>query len=169
LVGVFFFLVQVAAAKAAGVKNVDVYLFPCPSQPAAEQVAAMWRGLADVEWDFLWLDIETNPSRGCGWGNDTAANCKFVDEMLNSAAGLGVGTGVYTSHFEWGATVGQGCRSASALPLWYAGYDKPPNPSCTDFQTFGGWPRAYAHQYADTATGVPAQCGLPAADSSVVC
>lgn len=68
------------------------------------------------------LDIETNPSSGCGWGANKATNCEFIKEMINEGHALGRAVGVYSSPYEW-STVAGNCNirgSYSDVPLWYA-------------------------------------------------
>ena len=68
------------------------------------------------------LDIETNPSSGCGWGSNKATNCEFIKEMINEGHALGRTVGVYSSPYEW-STVAGNCNirgSYSDVPLWYA-------------------------------------------------
>lgn len=152
-------------AKTAGVKKSDVYLFPCPGKDPAAQVNGVIKGLGDATWDFLWLDIEDNPSTGCGWSaTDFGKNCAFMTSMIHAAAGQGVG--IYSSHYMWAKIMGADCTTAASLPLWYAAYDGVD--SCADFKPFGGWNHAFAHQRNDTDAGVIAQCKL-SADLNKMC
>lgn len=65
-----------AAFKAAGVSSVGVYAFPCPTKSASTQISAMMTYLKNnaVDFDTVWLDIETNPTTGCGACRRTLSN-----------------------------------------------------------------------------------------------
>jgi hypothetical protein len=55
--------------SAAGLRP-DVYLFPCPGKNPAQQVNEMIDYLRDNDadiYDTIWVDVETNPSKNCGW------------------------------------------------------------------------------------------------------
>ena len=47
-------------ARAAGIANVDVYMFPSPtcSKSASEQVDDMVSALKNADYGQIWLDIE---------------------------------------------------------------------------------------------------------------
>jgi hypothetical protein len=47
--------------------------------------------------------------------------------MANAASNLGMSVGVYSSEYEWSATVGESCTSLNGYPLWYAHYDGDPS------------------------------------------
>jgi len=56
----------------------DVYMFPCRSKSASAQVDQMMAGIPSNLYGMVWLDIETNPSSGCGWGTNYNSNCEYV-------------------------------------------------------------------------------------------
>lgn len=64
-------------ARSAGFAP-DIYMFPCRSKSATAQVDQMISGISGHLYGRVWIDVETNPSPGCGWGSDHAANCKYV-------------------------------------------------------------------------------------------
>ena len=117
------------------------------------------------------MDIESNPSKGCGWSSSKNANCAYVAALVMAAAARNVSVGIYSSNYEWTLVAGTACTKSPlpGVPLWYAGYATPPQPSCKDFKPFGWWSAPFAHQFADHAVVVPPSCKLPPADSSVVC
>lgn len=158
------------AARQAGIQSTDVYLFPCSSKGAAAQIngtvaSLASAGVAASMYSTVWLDIEANPSSGCGWSDDLQKNCDFIGELIAAASDAGVACGVYASHYEWRGVAGLSCDVGKALPLWYAHYDG--NASCGDFAAlpFGGWDRPTMKQYNDT---LGAGCEL-GADVSVRC
>ena len=65
---------NIKKAREAGIKYVDVYMFPCRAKSASDQVASMIKNLETADYGMVWLDIETNPSTGCGWDQYTSAN-----------------------------------------------------------------------------------------------
>jgi hypothetical protein len=50
--------VNLAHARAAGVRAVDVYMFPCRSKSAASQVSSLMKGLKDASFDSVWIDVK---------------------------------------------------------------------------------------------------------------
>jgi len=135
---------SINAAKQAGISSVDVYLFPCAGKDAESQVSSMISSLqqAGVSWGTIWLDIETNPSSGCGWSSSTSSNCQFIQELISGAGGQPVG--VYASNAMWSSIAGSSCTVGASKPLWYPHYDN--NPSFSDFQPFGGWTQPFMKQ-----------------------
>ena len=157
------------AAHASGLTNMDVYLFPCSTKKADAQAQDMVKQLGTTPWNSVWIDIETNPSTGCGWSNNTKNNCQFLEEMINYLTGTGTAVGVYSSHYEWSAVMGDSCTVAQHLPLWYARYSY--GASCNDYSTlpFGGWTKPFAKQYSDQGDAGATSCGFHSADMNVRC
>ena len=158
-----------AAAKAAGLEHIDVYMFPCVSKPASTQVDDMISGLANSRFEAVWIDIETNPSTGCAWSNDFAGNCAFVGNLVSELTAKRIAVGIYSSHYEWGAVMGSACDGKfKNLPLWFARYSG--GPSCDDYaqEPFGGWTQPYAKQYSDKVDAQTASCGIQG-DVDVLC
>jgi hypothetical protein len=155
---------SIANFWAGGMSHVDAYMFPCPSKDAATQVADLVSFLDGhgTKYGQIWLDIETNPSPGCGWAstvdmvtggyNDTAAasNCDYIGSLVAAIKGKGKVPGTYASEYMWGQVAGSGCTSASDTTLWYAHYDG--NPSFSDFVPFGGWSKPNVKQYSGTGS-----------------
>jgi hypothetical protein len=121
----------------------------------------------------LWLDIETNPSSGCGWSSDLASNCAWIQELVDAARAAGQHVGIYASHFEWGQVAGAACTlkkshsEVEPLPMWYAHYDHDAS-TCSDYDSalkFGGWTTPFMKQYDDH---LPAGCAI-GADVSIKC
>ena len=158
-----------SAAKTAGL-TMDVYLFPCFTKDPKAQATDMVNKLSSSSWNSVWIDVETNPSTGCGWSKNFTANCQFLQTMITSLTSTGTAVGVYSSHFEWGAVMGTQCEIANHLPLWYARYDSV-GANCEDYKTmpFGGWLRAFAKQYSDHGDAKATKCGFKGADMNVIC
>ena len=116
---------SVAALWGAGFEHVDIYLFPCASGrlSAVSQVGALKGNLTakGVRYGMLWLDIEENPSSGCGWSANKSAACTFLGELISAAAGAGFSTGVCACGGTQAAT-----STASAAP--HPHFTPPPPP-----------------------------------------
>lgn len=156
---------SVAALWDGGMAHVDVYMFPCAGQSPVNQANELVDTLSSkgVKFGMIWLDIESNPSPGCGWAaqtphavtgglNETALQdgCSFITDLISTLKGRGINVGTYASEYEWSITVGSGCTAGDATPLWYAHYDGVP--SFSDFTPFGGWTTPAIKQYSGTGS-----------------
>jgi len=158
------------AFKAANI-SFDVYMFPCSfGIPAADQVTQLLANLssAGVQYGRVWFDVESNPDPKCAWSTtDRASNCAFMGDLVAAAQASGVPFGVYSSIHEWtlimtAASDPHGCTAASAanLPLWYPHYERPPNPTYSDFSPFGGWTAPAMKQFGDGDVPPGDLCGI---------
>jgi len=144
-------------AADAGIKQIDVYLFPCPgcasSKPASQQVQEMVAYLqkfdAQKYYRRVWLDIEA-PSL---WGSQSD-NRAFFEGLVSELQALNQEIGVYTSASQWVPIMGSDYTAGSSFPLWYAHYDG--EKSFSDFTPFGGWSQPTMKQYAGSST----TCGI---------
>ncbi len=144
---------NVAHARAAGIPYVDIYMFPCRGKSATNQVNDLISHMSGSNYGMIWLDIETNPSTGCGWGQGSgASNCNFVTELVNAVKSHGKTVGIYSNYYMWESIMGSAgsCTGHSGLSLWYAHYDG--NPSFSDFKSFGGWTKPSMKQYVGDTT-----------------
>jgi hypothetical protein len=103
-------------------------------------------------YGMVWIDVETNPSTGCGWTSDFAGNCNFLVEIINRIKSHGKNLGIYGTYYMWQTIFGSagGCYQVASEQLWYAHYDN--NPSFSDFSTFGGWTKPNIKQFAGDVT-----------------
>lgn len=138
-------------AKAAGLIT-DIYMFPCRGKSATAQVDEMMNAIPANLYGMIWIDVETNPSSGCGWSSDTNSNCAFVNEIINRIKSKGKVPAVYATAYMWQSIMGSrnACPSAASQQLWYAHYDN--NPSFSDFSAFGGWSKPAIKQYVGDTT-----------------
>ena len=92
---------NVKAALNAGFSWADVYLFPCAQKNPRDQVQQLIQQMdkdlqaethearflaaenATAGYGRIWVDVETNPQEGCGWGSDVGSNCDFIKNMVN--------------------------------------------------------------------------------------
>ena len=136
------------AAKAAGLIT-DIYMFPCRSKSATAQVNEMMNNIPSNLYGMVWLDVEINPSSGCGWTGD---NCGFIMELLGAIKARGKVPAIYSSLYMWTTIMGSryNCPQAASAQLWYAHYDN--SPSFSDFSSFGGWTHPNIKQYVGDTT-----------------
>ena len=150
---------SLANAAAAGIAYRSVYLFPCPyGVDPSTMVQQTIQNVGAGSFNTLYLDIETNPSPGCGWSGDHSSNCNLIAQLLSAGSAQGVSMGIYTSIYMWQSIAGSSCTAGAdaGAPLWYAHYDY--NPSFSDFQPFGGWSSPQVKQYSDSVSF----CGISA-------
>jgi hypothetical protein len=138
-------------ARAAGLST-DIYMFPCRGKSATSQVDQMVSAIAGNLYGTVWIDVETNPSSGCGWGSDHNGNCAFLTETINRIKSHGKAAGIYASKVMWTNIMGSAsaCASHSSQLLWYAHYDN--SASFSDFSSFGGWTKPHMKQYQGDVT-----------------
>jgi len=138
-------------AKAAGMIT-DIYMFPCRSKSGTSQVDQMISAIPSNLYGMVWVDVETNPSPGCGWGSDYNGNCAFLTEIINRIKSHGKVPAIYATRYMWQTIFGSftGCPSVASQQLWYAHYDN--NPSFSDFQSFGGWGKPAIKQFQGDVT-----------------
>jgi len=142
---------SVSWSWSAGFAHVDVYIFMCPcctnNGDAASVVSTVFNSLSSqgVTYGMIWFDIEQ--CSGC-W-EDANTNCGYIATAVNEAIGLGAHIGIYSSDYEWGATVGSGCTAFSAYPLWYADWNDQCNFDDSWAYQFGGWSSPAIKQYCD--------------------
>jgi len=150
-----------SAARAAGMEGVDIYVFPCKSVSPSRIISEVLANTPRGTFGKIWMDIESNPSGGCGWGGDHSANCQYVGELIDAARSAGLNVGVYSSVGEWETVVGSSCSigAQKGVPIWYARYNGIKD--YADWIPFGGWSSSSIaiHQYADTIGGL---CGVSA-------
>ena len=142
------------SAKNAGIKQRDVYMFPCPtcSASARTQIDDMITYLDDncgAEWSgMIWLDIEGSQY----WLGNSSANRTWYQDLVSACKGrFGIKCGVYASYYQWESIFGTvGYCYGSDLPLWYAHYDNVANFS--DYNEFGCWKTPSVKQYEGDVT-----------------
>lgn len=138
-------------ARAAGLIT-DIYMFPCRGKSATAQVDEMMNGIPGNIYGMVWVDVETNPSPGCGWGGDYGGNCNFLMEIINRIRARGKVPAVYATAYMWQTIMGSrgGCTQAASAQLWYAHYDG--SASFSDFGSFGGWTKPNIKQFVGDTT-----------------
>ena len=89
-------------AHAAGIHEVDVYMFPCRGKSASSQVASLVSDLGSHAYGKIWLDVETNPSSGCSWESFShASNCDYLSELVTAVRSHSKAVGIYASQYMW--------------------------------------------------------------------
>lgn len=139
-------------AKNAGLIT-DIYMFPCRGKSATAQVDEMFSGISSNLYGMIWIDVETNPSSGCGWnGHSADSNCQFVSDIIDRIKQKGKKCGIYGTAYMWETIFGSrsACKSVASQQLWYAHYDG--KASFSDYSTFGGWSTPNIKQYQGDTT-----------------
>ena len=139
-------------ARGAGLIT-DIYMFPCRGKSASAQVDQMIAAIPGNLYGMVWIDVETNPSSGCGWGSDYTGNCNYVNELINRIKYHGKVPAIYASTYMWQTIMGntKACPAAASQQLWYAHYDN--SPSFSDFGGgFGGWGKPAIKQFQGDTT-----------------
>ena len=143
----------IANAWSGGQNYVDAYIFPCVASCAAsgpsakQQIKDTHSYLSNSKYGMLWLDIE-GPQY---WFSDTSKNVQFIQDMITEGKALNITLGIYTGNSQWSPITGES-NQFSSLPLWYPHYESPPNPSYSDWVSFGGWSKPAIKQYKGTTT-----------------
>lgn len=137
-------------AKEAGLTT-DIYMFPCVGKSASSQASALAAGISSSLYGKVWVDVEKNPSSGCGW-KSASENCAFLESLVSSLKSHGLHVGVYASSYQWETIFGSksACAKFTGEPLWYAHYDN--KASFSDFTAFGGWSKPHMKQYKGDTT-----------------
>lgn len=138
---------DIARAKAAGFKNVDIYVFPSFAKGIASAGTQLKTAVEAARskgqnFGMVWIDIEESKL----WGN-CSSNQAFLRGMLHAGEAMGLHLGIYSSAYQW---TGIMCSSTefSHYPIWYSHYDNKPNFS--DWKPFGGWTKPSIKQYTGT-------------------
>ena len=87
-------------AKSAGLIT-DIYHFPCLKVAAATQAEAIINGISKSLYGTVWIDVESNPSSGCGWSSNINNNCSFLGSLVDYYKGKGILVGIYGSKYQW--------------------------------------------------------------------
>ena len=135
---------SVQKAWNAGMKHVDLYMFPCPKcGSAAKQVTQLHDYVTanNVKFGMVWLDIEgpqywMSQSNNRAFYNELAAKTK---ELFGSNK-----WGVYTNKNGWESIMGAWTPSLSCQ-LWHAYWDN--KDSLAGFTPFDGWKSRAMKQY----------------------
>jgi len=140
----------VADAHSGGFSHVDTYAFMCP-RCAGNGIGAVTNLVQfvkskSVDIGMYWIDVEQ--CSGC-W-NSAGDNCAWIKSLANQYGVLGANVGIYSSPYEWSATVG-GCSGLENHPVWYAHYDGEPNFNDWPSVRFGGWGKPSIKQFDDKA------------------
>lgn len=147
-------IATLANAKAAGMIDAGVYLFPCTgtAKSPQTQVKEMIDGLHASTYNRIWIDVETNSSPNCGWTKDHTFNCNFLKEVVAAVKSSGKEVGIYASYYMWTSIMGaaSNCPDFTGVPLWYPHYDHVQ--SFADFQPFANWKAPTVKQYAGTTS-----------------
>ena len=142
-------IANIQAAKAAGFKDIDVYMAPClPCEPI-DQTKTMLQALKDQPYSRVFVSIDVP-----GWREFKSFNQLFLEDVLTEIAKGSKKPAVFSTKFLWEDNLGRDYSGASKYDLMYENLNK--DPSFKDYQPFGGWRKPYSKHYA---TGAPV-CSL---------
>ncbi|KAL4476535.1 hypothetical protein ABPG74_010268 [Tetrahymena malaccensis] len=145
------------SAKSVGLIT-DIYHFPCVGKVSAASQAQATINAYGSLYGTVWIDVETNPSSGCGWTSNINTNCQFLKDIVSAYQSHGKLVGIYSSQYQWTTIFGAAgnCPYFTNLPIWYAHYDGSASFSDWSRYSFGGWSKPAIKQYIGDTT----MCGL---------
>lgn len=148
----------VCNARAAGIRDIDLYHFPDTNINPAEQIhdTVNYFAAQNITFGKLWIDVE-GPEY---WNKSCSANVAFLHGLV-AATQTALGhdrVGIYASQSQW-KPIMCGDKSFSAAPLWYAHWDQ--QATFDDWHSpgighFGGWASPTMKQYS----GSKRVCGI---------
>lgn len=150
------------AARAAGITNIDIYMFPCtgtqptgvacksPSTQVNELISAI--NSNGLQIGTIWLDIEPTSGTCNAWNLGASSNTALAKQYTSLARSSGLKWGVYGNGNQWSGMFGsRSVDVGSDLPLWAVQDDG--TPGVNTVTTFmGGWTTAAAKQYSLSAS-----------------
>jgi len=138
---------SVKRAWAAGMKHVDLYMYPAPNRSdVAEQVRRLDKHIRDnnITYGQIWIDIEGADKY---WSVDKKENRKTFNVLCTTAVDV-FGTrfaGVYVSKQSWEDILGSDYKEWGNLKLWYPDWDHKPGKG--NWKPYGGFSGPFMHQY----------------------
>jgi len=115
----------------------------------SEEVPEWRKNSVGKSYGMVWVDVEINPSTGCGWGTNYANNCNFLNDLVGRLQQHGLNVGIYASEYMWSTVMGSlgACTSVAAKTsqYWYAHYDGVQ--SFSDYKKTGGWTKPAIKQF----------------------
>jgi len=143
-------LINIENAIQGGIKDIDVYIFPCvPCGNPRKQAQDTVNHLKGQPYNHIWVDIEER-----AWSTNKTYNQWFTMEMTDELLKLNQKIGIYASAYQWEKIVGKEWEGCKDLILWWPRWNH--IPSFDDYVPFGGWKKPYAKQYEPDAE----LCGL---------
>jgi hypothetical protein len=133
---------QLAMAVARGM-TVDAYVYLYWDKDIASQVEAAFAMTAGQPIGRMWLDIEQSP----GTVGQKTLVADIQTALATCQAHSSVGCGIYTGSGFWKTYMGN-TNVFSTVPLWYAIYNNKTSLSNWSTESFGGWPKPVAKQFA---------------------
>lgn len=135
-------------ARAAGISNVDGYIFPCfkcgnPRGQVQDALDNLRKNEAPI--GQVWLDVEGTDY----WGPSGPDNINFIRELAAEVKAQNYSVGIYSSASQWNP-ITKSSTDLGDIPLWYAHWDKKDNFS--DFKPFGGFTSPVMKQYVGDAS-----------------
>jgi len=141
---------SVKRAWAAGMKNVDLYMFPCAKCSDREgQVRKLFEYIREnnIQFDKIWIDIEGKDKY---WHSSKDENRKIFEELCSAAtrAFADKFAGLYVSHHSWKQILGLDYTGWGNVSVWYANWDH--KAGMGNWEPYGGFTEPTMHQYSGT-------------------
>jgi len=141
-------------ARAAGITNIDTYMFFCTGannkcKSPAQQISEISETFNKNKMDIgkIWIDIEVD-SVCDNWNYGASGNQAHAKSIVSAMKDSGLKFGIYSSPGEWADVFGsESFNLDSSAPLWFATYNDVESLSMGT--KFGGWSSAVGHQYTD--------------------
>lgn len=131
---------QLAMAVSRGM-TIDAYVYLYWDRDVGEQVDEAFRRVAGFPIGRMWLDVEQDPGG--------ASLIPLVQQAVARCQSKGSAEcGIYTGPGFWRGEMGD-TSAFSTLPLWYAWYNHNRELSFWPQETFGGWAKPVAKQWAE--------------------
>ena len=157
---------QTMINSAAAGLPVDAYMVICRNSDAASQIDALFGGIDNSLFDYIWIKVEPNTTPGCSWSGYTAADsCAFLNSAISQAQNYKAAhkIGIFSTPNIWNKFFGTSCNiGGGQTKLWYADYTTDGQVDSTtsynDFVSFGGWSAPDLKQVGGNVTITPL-CG----------
>lgn len=80
----------------------DNFLTFTETKETSEQMTYVFPDIPNSLYGTIWIDVEDNPSAGCGWSaTDFESNCSTLRELVSGFKARGKVVGIYASHYMW--------------------------------------------------------------------
>ncbi len=126
---------NIAVAKEAGFKEIDLYFGPCFACEPDVQAREILAALKEVQYGKIWIKIGSK-----GWREFPYYNRRYLKTIMDQFPKEKVG--ILVSKFEWEDPFRKDYDGAKDYSLMYKSPNK--DPSFDDFVPFGGWKKPEA-------------------------
>ena len=87
--------------------DIDLTVYENETLSSEPREEPEWRlNSVGKSYGMVWVDVETNPSSGCGWSRTHAEHCQFVHDLVVALKNKGLTVGIYASNYMWQTIMG---------------------------------------------------------------